>query len=258
MTRVSHRVVLVARVPARRRRDVCFGGGWNERVARATARPRERAVAGAFGGGRDGRRSRTPIPGFRDSHAHQPPAAALESTCAGRGGERWPESVRGDARGAVAPLPASVVARAARRRAEPRFGVRELALPRPSVCLWRHRDIGPSMSHLFSGHRARRTRSTSRWFWRRAARVVSYSDFRALHAAAEREVSPAVGLALALPAAAPGTIPCPATPRCAGAARASAAIPGRARVERVPGGGGAARGVFESRRRRRRRARRVS
>ena len=38
--------------------------------------------------------------------------------------------------------------------------------------------------------------------------VKRYSDFRALHAAAEREgVAAAVGLALTLPAAAPGTIP---------------------------------------------------
>ena len=128
----------------------------------------------------------------------------------GRGGERWLESVRGDARGAVALAAVASAVAAARAGAPNRSRTRSSA---PfCVSLATTEDIVPSMGHLFSWPpRTPHTQYAALVLapGRAPRRVVKrYSDFRALHAAAEREgVAAAVGLALALPAAAPGTIP---------------------------------------------------
>ena len=140
-------------------------------------------------------------------------AAALESAMLfGRGGERWLESVRGDARGAVA-LAAVASAVAAARSTKP-LGSSYARLNRRaffSVSLATTEDIVPSMGHLFAWPpRTPHTQYAALVLapGRAPRRVVKrYSDFRALHAAAEREgVAAAVGPALALPFAAPGTI----------------------------------------------------
>ena len=129
-------------------------------------------------------------------------AAALESAMLfGRGGERWLESVRGDARGAVAL--AAVASAVAAARSTKTLGF--------SVSLATTEDIVPSMGHLFAWPpRTPHTQYAALVLapGRAPRRVVKrYSDFRALHAAAEREgVAAAVGPALALPFAAPGTI----------------------------------------------------
>ena len=139
-------------------------------------------------------------------------AAALESAMLfGRGGERWLESVRGDARGAVA-LAAVASAVAAARGGAPNRSPSARSSAPFCVSLATTEDIVPSMGHLFSWPpRTPHTQYAALVLapGRAPRRVVKrYSDFRALHAAAEREgVAAAVGLALALPAAAPGTIP---------------------------------------------------
>ena len=157
--------------------------------------------------------SDTGISGFTCASAAS--AAALESTMLfGRGGERWLESVRGDARGAVA-LAAVASAVAAARAGAPNRGLTGSGARSSApfcVSLATTEDIVPSMSHLFSWPpRTPHTQYVALVLapGRAPRRVVKrYSDFRALHAAAEREgVAAAVGLALALPAAAPGTIP---------------------------------------------------
>ena len=139
-------------------------------------------------------------------------AAALESAMLfGRGGERWLESVRGDARGAVALAPvASAVAAASctKTLGSPAHSRRRAFF---SATLATTEDIVPSMGHLFAWPpRTPHTQYAALVLapGRAPRRVVKrYSDFRALHAAAEREgVAAAVGPALALPLSAPGTI----------------------------------------------------
>ena len=135
-------------------------------------------------------------------------AAALESAMLfGRGGERWLESVRGDARGAVAL--AAVASAVAAARSTKTLDLNRRAFF--SVSLATTEDIVPSMGHLFAWPpRTPHTEYAALVLapGRAPRRVVKrYSDFRALHAAAEREgVAAAVGPALALPFAAPGTI----------------------------------------------------
>ena len=134
-------------------------------------------------------------------------AAALESTMLfGRGGGRWLESVRGDARGAVAL--AAGPARQRRRRPPNQgcgFGARS---SRASVSLATTEDIVPSMSHLFSwppaAHAVRRAGSGA---GPRPRVVKRYSDFAG---GGEKGVPPRWAR-LALPPAPPSRGP--ATPR---------------------------------------------
>ena len=132
-------------------------------------------------------------------------AAALESAMLfGRGGARWLESVRGDARGAVALAAAASAVAAARPSGRGEANAF-------SVSLATTEDIVPSMGDLFAWPpQTPHTQYAALVLAPGAAprRVVKrYSDFRALHCAAEREgVAAAMGPALALPAAPPGTI----------------------------------------------------
>ena len=147
----------------------------------------------------DSNRTRNAFACVSDAHA-----AALESAMLfGRGGERWLESVRGDARGAVA---LSAVASAVAAARPSGVGLEF------SVSLATTEDIVPSIGDALLAWppRTPHTQYAALVLAPGAAprRVVKrFSDFRALHCAAEREgVAAAVGPALALPAAAPGTI----------------------------------------------------
>ena len=133
-------------------------------------------------------------------------ASALESAMLfGRGGERWLESVRSTSRGAV--VLASVVAAVTAATGFPHVaGHSDTYARTPEVSLASMHDVVPSMGSLFNwppmtphtryalivqvaGEPSRRV-------------TKRFSDFRALHAAAEREgVVMAVGHSLALPTA---------------------------------------------------------